>query len=236
MNKTINYENWKDWKALEFAKPTPLEKAYFSNILKPLKISSNSKILEIGFGNGAFLGFAREHNYNIEGVEVIDELLYRAKENNYIVYKDLQEIKSTSKYNLIVLLDVLEHIPKEDITNFLKQLSNLLALNGAVILRVPNGSSPFGLTNQYGDLTHCTIITPERMNYWVKTCQLCIYRCNGDLYPFIYQHNLLKAPSRLLKRLFYILSEKFVRFTFSPLSKGILSSNLFIILKKENNV
>lgn len=106
MNKTINYENWK---ALEFAKPTPLERAYFSTILKPLKISSNSKILEIGFGS-------------------------------------------------------------------------------------------------------------------------------EDIYLFIHQHNLLKAPSRLLKRLFYILSEKFVRFTFLPLSKGILSSNLFIILKKENNV
>lgn len=235
MNEKIDYNEWKSWEKSSFGNPTKYEIAYFDAILKHCKLNHSSKILEIGFGNGSFLGYAGHKGYSIEGIEVIDELLERAKEKNYKVYRTLDNIDETSMYDLIILLDVLEHIPQNEIPKFLTQLNAHLHHNGAIILRTPNGASPFGLTNQYGDLTHCTIVTNERINYWAKTSGLCISYINGDIYPFIFKHSIAKMPSRLIKLFLYKIIERMVRFVFSPLSKGILSANLFAVLKKTHD-
>ena len=44
MNKNNTYINWKNWNEDSFSKTSNLEKAYFLNIFKLLKLKSTAKI------------------------------------------------------------------------------------------------------------------------------------------------------------------------------------------------
>jgi 2-polyprenyl-3-methyl-5-hydroxy-6-metoxy-1,4-benzoquinol methylase len=82
-------------------------KNFFQNICQKRK-----NVLEIGYGNGSFLNWCKEKDLNVHGIEQDKDLIARAKKQNYKVYKSISEIKQT-KFDLIVLLDVLEHIEQK---------------------------------------------------------------------------------------------------------------------------
>jgi len=231
MNKNTTYINWKNWNADSFSKTSNLEKAYFHNIFKFLRLKSTAKILEIGFGNGAFLGYAASKNFYCEGVETNTNLVDLAVDKNFSAYKALDEISQNKKYDLIVLFDVIEHINEDNIESFFSDLSFYLEDSGSIFLRFPNGSSPLGLANQHGDITHCNIITLPKLNYWCYNSNLKVVFSRGDTLPFIFNHNFLKMPSRLFKLFFHSITERFIRLI-SAQSKGVLSSNLQVVIKK----
>ena len=233
MNKNNTYINWKNWNSDLFGKTSKLEEVYFGNIIKLLRLKKTSKILEVGFGNGSFLGYLAKENFNCEGVESNQNLVDLALKNNFSAYQSFDEINKTNKYDLIVLFDVIEHIPAEDIEGFLRLLSLHLEFSGSIFLRFPNGASPLGLANQHGDVTHCNIITMSKLNYWCYNSNLNVAFSRGDELPFIFKHNLIKMPSRLFRIILYKIAERFIRII-SNQSKGVLSSNLQAILKKNN--
>ena len=227
-----NYEDWKNWTELNFAKASLEENLYFSKLKKTFNLGNNLDVLEIGFGNGAFLDFSRSIGWNISGVEEIPELVKRASKNNFVVFDNIAEVNK--RYDLIVAFDVIEHIKSEDLIFFLEKISKCLKSNGAFIFRTPNGSSPLGLANQHGDATHVNIITESKIHYWANSSNLNLNYYGGDIY-LIYNGKILKTPFRLLKRILQILIEGLVRWIFSPQSKGVLSSNSLykLTLKKQ---
>jgi 2-polyprenyl-3-methyl-5-hydroxy-6-metoxy-1,4-benzoquinol methylase len=233
MDLNKNYIDWKDWDEHSFGLTSKLEEVYFNNIIRLVKIKKHSKILEIGFGNGSFLGYALRNKMNYEGVEQNETLLDWAHKQNIPSYASIDKIEKNPQYDLIILFDVIEHIKDSEIQDFLKSMSHLLNPNGSIFLRFPNGSSPLALANQYGDVTHCNVVTMSKLSFWCYNSSLEVSFYRGDIRPFIFKHNILKMPSRLLKLFFYGLTEKFVRFI-SNQSKGVLASNLEVILKKSN--
>jgi len=233
MNKNNTYIDWKNWEKDNFAKTSKLEWAYFNNIVKILRLKENSKILEIGFGNGAFLGYALSQNFQYEGVEENLALVDLAYKNNVDAYSSLSEVDKKSKYDLIILFDVLEHIDEDAVENFFKEMNLYLKKTGSIFLRFPNGSSPLGLANQHGDVTHCNTVTLPKLNYWCFNSDLKVTLSRGDIRPFIFRHNIIKMPARLVKIFFHGLTEKFIRLI-SNQSKGVLSSNLEVIIKKKH--
>ena len=228
-----SYINWKSWDSKLFGHFSRLEAAYYQDIIKLLRIRSSSKILEIGFGNGSFLGFLNKNNYNYEGVESNKLLVDLALSRNFSAYHSVNSIEVNKKYDFIVLFDVIEYIAAEQVEDFLKKLSIHLEESGKIFMRFPNGASPLGLANQHGDVTHCNIITISKLNYWCFNSNLKVIFSRGDLLPFIFKHNLLKMPSRLCKLFLYKIIERIVRII-SNQSKGILSSNLQVIIIKKN--
>jgi len=227
------YAEWKNWKESEFGQTPKHENEYFKTVFKKFNLDNNTKILEIGFGNGYFLNFARHRGCVIEGIELVSELVERASSNGFKSYTSLENIQKNNIYDLIVLFDVLEHIPQDEVLDFLNLLNKFLAENGSIVIRTPNGSSPFGLANQYGDVTHCNVITGTKLNYWTKLSGLRVEHIDGDLYPFIFKHNIKKLPSKIIKRILFKVAERVCRYIFAPQPKGCLSSNLFAILKKK---
>ena len=231
MSKNNRYIDWKNWEADSFAKTSKLEEAYFNNIFKLLKLKKSSKILEIGFGNGSFLGYAVSQKFNYDGVESNQNLVDLAIDNNFSAYTSLDKINRETKYDLIILFDVIEHINADAVEEFFKEMNVHLEETGSIFLRFPNGSSPLGLGNQHGDVTHCNIVTLPKLNYWCYNSDLKVIFDRGDIRPFIFRHNILKMPSRLIRLFFHVLTEKFIR-AISSQSKGILSSNLEVVIKK----
>lgn len=224
------YLDWKDWDASTFANYSKLEKAYFDNISKLVRLGNNANILEIGFGNGSFLGYSNRAGYSFDGVESNNKLVENAKNSNYSVFNTIDQIDCKKKYDLIALFDVIEHVEADEVEIFFNKLKDKLAIDGSLFLRFPNGSSPLGLGNQHGDPTHCNIITLSKLNYWCNNLGLEVVKYRGDIRPFIFRHNIKKAPSRIIKFVLFKITEKFIRLI-SNQSKGILSSNLEVVIK-----
>ncbi len=153
-----NYTDWKGWLESSFCKFSKYQKNYFdAEILPHLSSCNNVTILEVGYGNGVFLGWCLSKKYHIQGIEVIPELVRRAIESGIPAYDSIysQELSnSISSIDLIVAFDVLEHIPDSDLSHFVKRVGQLLKEGGRFVFRIPNGDSPFGLPYQNGDLTH----------------------------------------------------------------------------------
>ena len=224
------YEDWKNWQSDSFAKASVEEYFYFSKLINFFKLSGKLNVLEIGFGNGSFLDFSKTRGWNIYGVEEIPALIQRARKSGYIVFDDIDEIPHQIKFDLVAAFDVMEHIKSEEIIVFLEKIKSYLAEDGSLIIRVPNGSSPLGLANQYGDFTHVSVITPNKMDYWASCSNLDIDYQGGDIFP-IYNGRLIKLPIRLIKRIFQIFIERLLRWIFSPQPKGFLSANSLFLLR-----
>ena len=229
-----NYQKWKNWHLENFANASVEENLYFLKLKKKFKLGKDLNVLEIGFGNGAFLGFSKSVGWNISGVELIPALFDSAVKNGYKAFHSIHDIPINNKYDLIVAFDVIEHIEEDQLLSFLEKIRNFLYPNGNLIIRVPNGSSPFGLSNQHGDITHHSVITENKMDYWARSINLEINYKGGDLF-LIYNGKMTKVPSRALKRILQLLIERLVRWIFAPHSKGFLSANSMYVLSQKNN-
>ena len=104
-------------------------------ILDSAKINKKLKILEIGPGKGNNLNTLSKYG-EIDILESDHNFIKFIKENSDLVneaYSDFCEI--TKAYDLIVLLDVVEHI--EDTSNFFKSINKILSKEGHIVISVP---------------------------------------------------------------------------------------------------
>jgi 2-polyprenyl-3-methyl-5-hydroxy-6-metoxy-1,4-benzoquinol methylase len=226
-----SYTKWKSWDENQFGLTSKENLLYYKKLFSRY-LPEAKNVLEIGYGNGSFLNWCKEKDLNVHGIEQDKDLIARAKKLNYKVYKSISEIKQT-KFDLIVLFDVLEHIEQKKIDSVFKSLKKILAKNGKIFIRVPNGSSPFGLANQHGDITHMTTINGAKIAYWSKFNELKVIYSGGDV-KVLMSGKLYKMPQKLIRRFLQIIIEELIRFIFSPLPRGVLSANLLCILSHEN--
>jgi len=148
------YAQWKGWDESAFGRFNDNEARYYEwHVRRATGGRTPRRVLEVGFGNGSFLGFGRDRGWEMIGVETSAELRERAERAGYHTATGIDAL-SESPFDLVVLFDVLEHVEADQLVGFLRQLRGLLAEHGAVLLRVPNGDSPFGRRHQHGDLTH----------------------------------------------------------------------------------
>ena len=190
------YAQQKGW-AVDFACP-PDQSAYFraefGTALKP-----GMKVAELGFGNGDFLAFARAAGAEVVGIEVQEALVAKARAAGIAAFPDLEALlpDHAGSFHLIVAFDVFEHLDHAAIHATLETTAALLAAGGLLILRAPNGQSPFGRRTQWGDCTHASVITPKKME------QMC-YGKGLSVVKVANQARVATARSwrlRLLKRL-----------------------------------
>ena len=108
--------------------------------IAPLLPKTCTQILEVGAGAGPTLKWLKELYPKAEttAVEINPDLLDELRQNADVaiigpIDETFPQLKS---YDLILLLDVLEHLP--DSTATLRKLSKLLRPGGQVIVSVPN--------------------------------------------------------------------------------------------------
>jgi SAM-dependent methyltransferase len=125
-----------------------------------------AKILEIGFGDGEFLDWARRQGYSVTGVEIIGELVGRASSRGHRVFEGRVQsalAPAERNFDLVLALDVFEHMSIDELIEAMRFLKGILAPEGKILARFPNGASPFGAYPQSGDITHLTILSGARM-------------------------------------------------------------------------
>lgn len=102
------------------------------------KYSNKKNIIDFGCGNGKFLKYMQNHNYQIQGYEnnIIGKLEAIKKLSPKNIKNNINELIPS---DIITLWHVLEHL--QDPLNILKTLETKLKNNGIIIIAVPNYKS-----------------------------------------------------------------------------------------------
>ncbi len=100
-------------------------------------LASHISVLEIGCGTGAFLNIIRPFVKSVTGVEVDSDSQRWITDKLHIpVFSDIREINPGTRFDVIVMFHVLEHLP--DPVAYLAQLKNFLAEGGRIFIEVPD--------------------------------------------------------------------------------------------------
>lgn len=154
-----NYTEWKGWGQEPFGVYSRDDALYFEAELRrsgAVDIAGKT-VLEIGFGNGKFAGWARDTGAIYSGTEAIEDLVAHGSDAGFNVYDARQPLGSLAgeqSVDLIVSFDVFEHLEPDFLRETLRSAYYLLKRQGRLIVRVPSGDSPFSRAIQHGDLTH----------------------------------------------------------------------------------
>jgi len=182
-----DYVAWKDWTSGLFGTCDPLEAAYFAAEVQ-IPPGAAARVLELGFGNGAFLAWARGQGAEAYGVEMNLLLVERARqllgEQRAFSNLDAPELDARrGTFSHIVAFDVLEHIPQGEYPALFDRLAALLAPGGHCIMRFPNGDSPFGRAIQHGDPTHVTTLGSAKLAYFARRAGLKVEAVRAPALP-----------------------------------------------------
>ena len=156
-----NYVKWKGWvENQSFGKCDDVTAAYYRAelIASRAKLSKNSSVLEIGFGNGEFAAFCRAAGFDYTGTEINELLIDAGREAGFSVLTAQDALtdlaKAQRRFDLVTAFDVFEHLEVDHLLATLLEISSILKPDGMLISRVPSGDSPFARAIQHGDLTH----------------------------------------------------------------------------------
>lgn len=115
----------------------------------------NLKVLEVGCAEGGFVKVLHEEGLSVKGFELeqkrVDIAIQKAPELDIIQadITDLDIVKNLNdKYDLIVMRDVIEHIPNRD--SAFKNIYSLLTENGYLFITFPPRFSGFAGHQQNG--------------------------------------------------------------------------------------
>lgn len=148
------------------------KKKYFDyNIAEylPKKPQKDIEILEIGPGLGEFVSFLNDKKINKIDIldndgEVLKYVSSRFKIRNSIPVKDISSAgKKLGKYDLIMMMQVLEHLPLNIQGQVVDMLFKHLKNGGYLFIIVPNANNPLGITERYSDIQHTASFTTQSL-------------------------------------------------------------------------
>jgi SAM-dependent methyltransferase len=105
------------------------------------------RLFEVGYGCGGLLAEVREHGYAVGGIEVSsmmrEQSIERLGKRNEasLLLGDLRDVRLDSlegRPTLIYWNDVLEHIPQDEVREYVAHLHQLLATGGMLVTITPN--------------------------------------------------------------------------------------------------
>ena len=184
---------------------------YTQLIRKHVPDRRDLSLADLACGHGALCYCLKELGYtNIKGVDISPEQVQLAHELGLeeIECRDMQAflIGYERAFDVVFLLDILEHLRKNTLLDFLDDVRASLRSNGIVIIHVPNAEGIYGMRIRYGDLTHENCFTPQSIRQALSVCGFDNIECFEDS-PVIYglksfvRHTLWKlltVPLRLL--------------------------------------
>jgi SAM-dependent methyltransferase len=182
------YCQWKRWGSETFGTCAHVDALYFEAEMRQCGVAMipGWRVLEIGFGNGAFAGWVKGLGADYTGVEAIPELVVRGQKAGFNVFESdgpLNRFSGYRPYDAVVAFDVLEHFTITDLEACLAEVYDLLKEGGCLIARVPSGDSPFARPIQHGDLTHRTILGSSAINQLAQSCRFSVAQVRAPAFP-----------------------------------------------------
>ncbi|MBI2722013.1 MAG: methyltransferase domain-containing protein [Bacteroidetes bacterium] len=112
--------------------------------LKSVGLKANSKVIEIGCGIGTVSGLIIKSipSGSFTGVDISSESVEMARKLNpakhaEFLVSDMSKFIHKTKFDFVVLPDVLEHIPVEQHDNLFKVLNEITTKEATVLINIP---------------------------------------------------------------------------------------------------
>jgi 2-polyprenyl-3-methyl-5-hydroxy-6-metoxy-1,4-benzoquinol methylase len=132
----------------------------------------DAAILDVGCGAGLLLHALRASGFTtVSGIDPSASLCAIAQARGLPVrcepegFVETASARSQDRYDVIFLLDVLEHIPVIRHMAFLRGLHGLLRPAGRLVVSVPNANSALAARWRYIDWTHETAFTEHSLRF-----------------------------------------------------------------------
>ncbi len=157
----VDYEADKEAMKNVFIKYTQYIDRYFYS--KNTKNRSNKLLLDIGAATGYFMKIAIDAGYKVTGIDISAVASEKGKKNGLNIFPGTIETfySRSKKFNVITLLDVLEHV--EDPRRHIKLCAKMLDKDGIIVINTPDSGSPFA--RLLGKRWHL-IVPPEHIYYF----------------------------------------------------------------------
>ena len=177
---------------------------------KYFKKSVSLNTLDIGVGRGEMLSCMKKWGHNYHGIDISPSTVNFCKKLDLscelVDDTEFWLNNHQNQFDIITCLDVLEHIPKEHLINFLKSIRNSLNKDGIAIFQVPNLQSPFGYLHHFNDITHVCGFVEHSLN------QVLLSVGFNNLTFFGFEEFYEKTPKILLKIILRFFYRKLIRF------------------------
>lgn len=210
-----------------------INKLYAAWYKKFLPLNKNAKILDLGCGMGHFMYFLEKEGYrNFFGIDISKELIDFVEKNiskNVAVADAFDFLRKEELFELIIMNDILEHIPKKRLLELLHLVFNSLDKDGIVFIKVPNMSNPFSLRTRYVTITHEIGFTERSLPEVLRMVGFQDIQTIGTLPPPISIKLLIK---RIGATLVYIFLRLLFKIQDYPAPK-ILTNHIIAIAKKK---
>lgn len=224
-----DYVEWKDWRPFVYDAD---EAESFRGELGTHDLAGK-QLLEIGFGAGNLLAWARDRGAIVAGTEVNADCLAAAQERGVeILPVDLGAVTEShrEKFDFVVAFDVFEHMTLPQIAATLGHIAVLLKPDGRLLLRFPNAQSPYGAFSQYGDITHVTPLSGDQLVQLTAGTPLEVVAVRGAYRPR--GATLGRKLVRSVRYLMQNLAGAFVRFTF--VNTAPIAPVVTVVLKRRS--
>jgi len=196
------------------------------------------RILDLGAGSGNFeiifagsVKYIMALDYHKEALDFLKSLLKKKKISNVrLVHGDirnLRKIKQIGTYDLILLVDVIEHIELDEADKMIRYFKKILAPGGRICIVTPNYKSlwihmetildKFTIVPHFGGHQHLAKYYPDNLkNVFEKNNFTKIYIKSFNLFSFV-------SPSRSLSTLLCKI-ELLSNITFGNLLIGVFKN------------
>jgi SAM-dependent methyltransferase len=147
---------------------------YFKRSLKYLPQNKDAKILDLGCGTGNWLYLLKQEGYlNLEGVDRSPEQVAAAHVLglDFVKQGDVREhliSRKSASCDVVLVLDVIEHLSKDEALEFVDQVFRVLAPGGVMVVHLPNGEGIFSGCVAFGDFTHELILTNSSLSQLLR--------------------------------------------------------------------
>jgi len=151
-------------------KGNPIRRAWhlqkFQRIIDCLPKTPGQSILDIGCFAGTFLSLLPEEIFGVQrGVDILERQIDYANERFGTPYRKFEYVKQVSDlarihqtFDCITLIEVIEHLSREEIAELFRQISGKLKKGGTLILSTPNYASLWPLlevaVNRLSDVSY----------------------------------------------------------------------------------
>ena len=139
---------------------------FFDHLFKQIMDAARPEdVLEVGCGRGNFLYWAVKRGFkSVSGFDFSPEQVAAARQlglpAEVASFQDYLSGRSEA-FDLIVALDIIEHLTRDEVFSLLDLCHNALRPGGYIFLTTPNGAALRPGPVMYGDLTHETFFSPQ---------------------------------------------------------------------------
>lgn len=193
------------------------------------------QILDIGCGTGSLIKALNQLGYaNTVGVDLSEEQVKMASTFGVdgIQHGDVREYLKDKQgtYDVIFAVDLIEHLGKDELVEFLAMVNAGLKPGGSVIFRTPNMDAPLSAVFAFADFTHEVFLNKSSAKQLLESCGYQSVRITEGI---VYIENPVKE---IVRKVGWVLTKMCLKaqlfFSARTWDEVVFSPNIVITGKK----